>query len=89
MSPGTEGSFPGMLASRTFEVVLVAKGKPVAFSFGPKTDRTVRYEGAGVAVELKSLSRSLAGTEATSAGERRRSRPSKTLPVRPARRGPP
>jgi alpha-D-xyloside xylohydrolase len=49
-----EGSFPGMLASRTFEVVLVAKGKPVAFSFEPKPDRTVRYNGAAVAVALGS-----------------------------------
>ncbi len=52
-----EGSFPGMLASRTFDVVLVTKGKPVGFSFEPKPDRTVRYDGAAVAVELRSLSR--------------------------------
>jgi alpha-D-xyloside xylohydrolase len=52
-----EGSFPGMLASRTFDVVLVAEGKPVAFSFEPKADRTVRYDGAAVSVELGSRSR--------------------------------
>ena len=52
-----EGSFPGMLASRTFDVVLVTKGKPVGFSFEAKPDRTVRYEGAAVSVELRSLSR--------------------------------
>jgi alpha-D-xyloside xylohydrolase len=52
-----EGSFPGMLASRTFEVVLVAKGKPVGFSFEPKADRTVRYDGAEVEVELRGLPR--------------------------------
>jgi alpha-D-xyloside xylohydrolase len=46
-----EGSFPGMLAERTFEVVRVGKGKPVGFSFDPKPDRTVRYDG--VAVELR------------------------------------
>jgi len=51
-----EGAFPGMLAQRTFEVVLVAKGKPVGFSFEPKPDRSVRYEGAQV--EIRSLSRS-------------------------------
>jgi hypothetical protein len=34
-----EGSFPGMLASRTFEVVLVGKTKPVGFSFQLKPDR--------------------------------------------------
>ncbi len=52
-----EGAFPGMLAQRTFEVVLVGKGKPVGFSFEPKADRTVRYDGAAVDVELRSLSR--------------------------------
>jgi alpha-D-xyloside xylohydrolase len=52
-----EGSFPGMLASCTFEVVLVAKGKPVGFSFEPKADRTVRYDGAELPVDLRSLAR--------------------------------
>jgi len=52
-----EGSFPGMLASRTFEVIVVSKDRPVGFSFEPKADRAVRYEGAAVAVELKSPSR--------------------------------
>jgi alpha-D-xyloside xylohydrolase len=51
------GTFPGMLAQRTFEVVLVGKGKPVGFSFEPKADRAVRYDGAAVVVELRSLSR--------------------------------
>jgi alpha-D-xyloside xylohydrolase len=48
-----EGSFPGMLARRTFEVVLVGKTKPVGFSFEPKADRTVRYEGALLDVRLE------------------------------------
>jgi alpha-D-xyloside xylohydrolase len=47
-----EGSFPGMLAQRTFEVVKVGKTKPVGFSFEPKPDRTVRYEGTAVEVRL-------------------------------------
>ncbi len=47
------GSFPGMLASRTFEVVVVGKTKPVGFSFEPKADRTVRYDGAEVVVRLE------------------------------------
>jgi alpha-D-xyloside xylohydrolase len=46
-----EGSFASMLKERTFEVVLVANGKAVGFSFEPKVDKTVRYDGA--AVELK------------------------------------
>ena len=40
-----EGSFPGMLSERTFEIVLVSKSKPVGFSFTPKADRSVRYVG--------------------------------------------
>jgi hypothetical protein len=42
-----------MLARRTFEVVLVGKTKPVGFSFEPKADRTVRYEGAPLDVRLE------------------------------------
>lgn len=47
-----EGSFPGMPKQRTFEVVLVAKDKPVGWSFTPKADRTARYGGAAVDVKL-------------------------------------
>ena len=47
-----EGSFPGMLEERTFQVVLVEKAKPVGFSFDPKPDRTVRYAGAPVELKL-------------------------------------
>jgi alpha-D-xyloside xylohydrolase len=46
-----EGSYPGMQQARTFEVVLVAKAKSVGFSFTPKADKSVRYDGA--AIELK------------------------------------
>jgi alpha-D-xyloside xylohydrolase len=46
-----EGSFSGMQKERTFEVVFVSKAKPVGFSFAPKADKSVRYDGA--AVELK------------------------------------
>jgi len=46
-----EGSFAGMQKERTFEVVLVSKAKPVGFSFAPKADKSVRYDGA--AIELK------------------------------------
>jgi len=40
-----EGSFPGMLDERTFEIVLISKSKPAGFSFTPKADRSVRYVG--------------------------------------------
>ena len=46
-----EGSFAGMQKERTFEVVFVSKTKPVGFSFAPKADKSVHYDGA--AVELK------------------------------------
>jgi alpha-D-xyloside xylohydrolase len=47
-----EGSFAGMQKERTFEVVLVSKAKPVGFSFAPKADKTVRYDGAPVELKL-------------------------------------
>jgi alpha-D-xyloside xylohydrolase len=43
-----EGSFPGMLEARTFQVVLVSKLKPVGCSPTPQPDRSVRYRGAAV-----------------------------------------
>lgn len=46
------GSFPGMLSERTFEIVLVLKSKPAGFSFAPKADRSVRYGGDVVKVQL-------------------------------------
>jgi alpha-D-xyloside xylohydrolase len=47
-----EGSFQEMSAERTFNIVLVSKQKPVGFSFTPKSDRTVRYRGEQVVVNL-------------------------------------
>jgi alpha-D-xyloside xylohydrolase len=48
-----EGSFPGMLTERTFKIVFVTRDKPVGFSFTSTADRTVRYTGRIVAVNLK------------------------------------
>jgi len=42
------GTFPGMLAERTLQVILVSKQKPVGFSFAPQPDRTVRYRGDAI-----------------------------------------
>ena len=39
------GKFPGMLPKRTFNVVLVARDKPVGFYSTPKPDQTVTYRG--------------------------------------------
>jgi alpha-D-xyloside xylohydrolase len=47
-----EGEFPGMLKQRTFQIVLVAKGKAVGFSFDPKADKRVKYDGAASVVKL-------------------------------------
>jgi len=47
-----EGDFPGMQKQRTFDVVLVSKGKPVGFSFTPKADKSVHYDGSTVDVKL-------------------------------------
>jgi len=47
-----EGSYPGMLASRTFQIVLVQSGKAVAFSFTPTPDRSVTYDGSAQDVSL-------------------------------------
>jgi alpha-D-xyloside xylohydrolase len=48
-----EGKFPGMRAKRTFNVVLVTKDKPAGFSFTPKADRTVAYQGKEVKVKFE------------------------------------
>ena len=48
-----EGSFPGMLAQRTFHVVRVGKAKAVGFSFDPKPDRTIPYDGVEVVLRLE------------------------------------
>jgi alpha-D-xyloside xylohydrolase len=42
------GTFPGMLAERTLQVILVSKQKPVGFSFAPQPDRSVRYRGDAI-----------------------------------------
>jgi alpha-D-xyloside xylohydrolase len=46
------GAFPGMLARRTFQVVLVRRDRPVPFSFNPKPERTVGYAGEAVTLKL-------------------------------------
>ena len=46
------GTFTGMLASRTFQVVLVNPSKPVGFSFTPTPDKMLTYTGAAVDVPL-------------------------------------
>jgi alpha-D-xyloside xylohydrolase len=40
-----DGTFPGMVAERTFQVVMVSKSKPVGFSFTPAAAATLAYRG--------------------------------------------
>jgi len=47
-----QGSYPEMLAERTFQVVLVAKNKPVGFSFTPKSDATLKYSGSATKIAV-------------------------------------
>lgn len=47
-----EGSFPGMLAERTFKVVLVGKGHGTGVGETAKADKVVRYTGAAVDAKL-------------------------------------
>jgi alpha-D-xyloside xylohydrolase len=43
-----QGSFPGMLAERRFDVVLVSAQTPVGFSFAPNAQRSLAYSGGAV-----------------------------------------
>ncbi len=47
-----QGSFPGMLSERTFQVVTVGELKPTGFSFTPPIAQTVKYQGKEVTVKL-------------------------------------
>jgi len=47
-----EGAFQGMLAYRTFNLVLVAKTNRVGFSLTPAIDREVRYHGEPITLRL-------------------------------------
>jgi alpha-D-xyloside xylohydrolase len=43
-----QGSFPGMLAARTFNVVLISPRQPVAFSFTPPAGKSLQYHGDAI-----------------------------------------
>jgi alpha-D-xyloside xylohydrolase len=46
------GEFPQMLKRRTFQIVFVTPDRPVGFSFDPKPDQAVEYNGAAVMVNV-------------------------------------
>ena len=47
-----QGSFTGMLASRTFQIVRIAAGKAVGYPSTATPDKTVTYTGAAIDVSL-------------------------------------
>jgi alpha-D-xyloside xylohydrolase len=47
-----QGSFTGMLSSRTFQVILVSPSKAAGFSFTATADKSVTYTGAAMDVSL-------------------------------------
>jgi alpha-D-xyloside xylohydrolase len=47
-----KGSYPGMLAKRTFEIVLVSPKRPVGYSGSPPVTRRVSYDGKALQVRL-------------------------------------
>jgi len=47
-----EGEFPGMLRTRTFEIVWIGKGKPVGLDFLSKPDATVKYDGSPRSIRM-------------------------------------
>jgi len=47
------GSFPGMLAERTFDVVFVSPARPVGYSLAPATGQRVHYRGDPVELVLR------------------------------------
>jgi len=47
-----KGSFPEMLAHRTFQIVVASKAIPIGFSLDPKPVKSIEYSGAAVSVTL-------------------------------------
>jgi alpha-D-xyloside xylohydrolase len=48
-----DGSFPGMLAARTFRIVFVSKDKPLGHTAEPEPARIVSYSGREVVVDAR------------------------------------
>jgi alpha-D-xyloside xylohydrolase len=48
-----KGSFPGMLAQRTFHVVWVSQAKPVVWNLEAAPAKTVQYSGSAVSVKME------------------------------------
>ncbi|MDZ7288736.1 MAG: DUF4968 domain-containing protein [candidate division KSB1 bacterium] len=48
-----QGEFPGMLETRTFEIVWISDRKPSGLDFGSKPDATVKYDGNQQAIKME------------------------------------
>jgi alpha-D-xyloside xylohydrolase len=48
-----EGSFPGMLINRTFEVLWVGEAKQTALDFASKPDAIIKYDGSWRSVKIE------------------------------------
>jgi alpha-D-xyloside xylohydrolase len=44
------GRFPSMLKKRTIQIVFIRPDRPVAFSFDPKVEKSIEYDGQAVTV---------------------------------------
>ena len=69
-----EGSYPGMLATRTFRVVLVTPESPSPFLGDAASARTVTYDGTAATVDLAGAEVSAAETRENRHGDAERSR---------------
>jgi alpha-D-xyloside xylohydrolase len=47
-----QGEFPGMLETRTFEIVWISAQRPSGLDFQAKPDATVRYDGTPRSVRM-------------------------------------
>ncbi len=52
-----QGEFPGMLGTRTFEIVWIGDGKPTDLTFQSKPDASVTYDGSQQSIAMSNKSK--------------------------------
>ena len=50
---GRQGEFPGMLGTRTFEIVWISRDKPSGLNFEKEPDTTIRYNGKMKSIKIQ------------------------------------
>ena len=50
---GRQGEFPGMLETRTFEIVWISRDKPSGLNFEKEPDTTIRYNGKMKSIKIQ------------------------------------